>query len=83
MKQCEMLVTTIDGQEKARTFYLEDGAVTMDVTPGYEILMSNVAKEPTTTDGRQSYQRDEQAAQWFDALPTTHTGSYLRANMPE
>lgn len=65
-----MLLTTRDGQVVAGTVILEGDAVGMSVNSGHEILMRNLLEDAKPD-----------PVKWFNSLPNTYNGSYLRARM--
>lgn len=76
---CEILVSTKQGQKVAGTVSFNGVDVVQQARPGYENLMKNVMKSPVING--EKFTREENPEEWFKNLPAQYSGSYVRARM--
>jgi len=73
-KRCNIFVTKAGDQVLAGIILLhEDGSFTYSPSVGFEILMQNLVND----------RMGVAPVDWFNALPKTYTGSYLRAEIED
>lgn len=79
---CEILLTEEDGSVMAGHFALEDGGIAAHPEKGYEELFERLREAPITVEqGTKAVMAKDNPEQWLKGLPTTYSGSYLRARM--
>jgi len=79
---CQIMVTEESGSKLAAILVYVGGKITGKAEPGYEDLVKDTLAQLHIVDGgerRVSLKDDPKA--WFEALPETYNGSYLRAKM--
>lgn len=76
--KAELLKTTRDGQVVIGTITL-DGE-TIRVSSDNPNLEASLVDTPANINGKQVYAKDDARA-WFEALPRTFSGDYLRARI--
>ena len=77
--KCAILITRDEGQDLAGTFDLTDGRITSQVVPGFEVLMTNLLADSNFVLGKRRVTATSDPLAWFNSLPKTYNGSYLRA----
>lgn len=76
--KAELLRTTRDGQVVIGTITLEGETIrVLSDSPNVE---ASVLDTPANIDGKRVYAKDDAKA-WFEALPSTFSGDYVRARI--
>lgn len=82
MMACRLLITEEDGQKLAATFTFAGGRVVGKAESGHEETTKSVLGCSHIIDGgKRQVTSSKQPKVWFDSLPTTYNGSYLRAQL--
>jgi hypothetical protein len=72
-----------EGKHMAGSLTLEDGKITMKVTPGFENLMASVWKgDSIRGPGGGRVHRDADPEGWLQAIPYKYRGTYQWASLP-
>lgn len=77
-EECEILLTTAEGQIVAGTFALDGKKIISKPKKGYERLMKNILEEDHTIDEEQVSSKEDSRS-WFNTLVKHYSGTYLRA----
>ena len=76
------MVNTDEGKERAGVVTLDDdGHITAQATPKYEILMRDLLRDYHIIDGKRRVTKAQDPEAWFNALPSEYSGIRVWAKM--
>lgn len=78
-KQCNLYLTTREGQQLLATFTLSGTEISAKAVSG-RVNLKSILDETHFVNGRNTT-RQEDPVGWFNALPTHYHGAYLQAQM--
>lgn len=78
---CRILLLKNGKQISAGTFSLVDGRVVAMPEKGYDYMLTEMQSEPSITPHGEHILMANDPGTWLRSLPSTYTGTYLRAEI--